>query len=298
MVSDKTTATLRRLWRRKTAKRRALLGDGAGNVDVEGQRGRVWVRLERGVDANGLTVYGGKTVVKAGVLGSYIRGDNVGVIVAPDFYGDLAIESMDAQWLEAAGINPAIANHLTPELQFVTLAQISMLLSRPVGVLGQSPYVNVHPLLYINEEYKVSIWEGTSQTTQIDLSLYLPSAGKHRVAVLVLNTNTNAIDVVLSEEQNIAVALDLSDVQEAIDKCDDNVIPVQAYRLAHDSYAVTVDNLFLDLRQVINVPSAWGFPTLIKRTLRIVVNRQVIVYNQVTVDVNGQIVIDGELVIL
>lgn len=92
----------------------------------------------------------------------------------------------------------------------------------------------------------------------VDLSDYLPAAGEHRLALLTLHTDTQTVAVTASPAKAIEDPLDAADVETCVSAAPALGAPIACWRLTGDMTAITDDDLFLDLRQWLNVPSRSG----------------------------------------
>ena len=272
--------------------RAAILGDENGVVDVLGTTDKVYVRYAEGVDANGLTVYSQPQIVSAGVEGNYLTAAGRGVRVGLDDYGELAVKRSDVRDVNASGTSIRVLNQARPETKFVSLGQISLLMTRPVGNASNPSFlVNVQQLWY--DHYNaINKWRGTEiLTDKIDLEPFVPSAGNQCVVCLFLDTYNNSIQVTASTTQTIDTVIDKTDYDECFAQRNAETIPIGSYVLADDQAFIDSKSIALDMRQLINVPETLGYANPIEYRARLrsgqsLVNAGTLVVNN-TFDVLG-----------
>lgn len=284
---------VRRFLAAKFDTRAAILGDENGVVDVQGTLDKVYVRYAEGVDANGLTVYSQPQIVSAGVEGNYLTAAGRGVRVGLDDYGELAVMRSDSRDITASGTSIRVLNQARPETKFVSLGQISLLMTRPVGNASNPSFlVNVQQLWY--DHYNgIQKWRGTEiLTDKVDLELFVPSAGNQCVVTLFLDTYDNSIQVTASTTQTIDTPIDKTDYDECFIQRNAETIPIGSYVLADAQAFIDSKSIALDMRQLINVPIPLGSPSLITTRQRIRTGYTLVIDE---VDISG---INGELDIL
>ena len=286
---------LRRKIQRRRYRKRALLGDGNGLIRVS--IGRVWVRVEAGMDGDGNTTYGIPTVVNSGTAG-YPVYDGAGVWLKFDNNDELTIHAADERDMRAAGIDPQNANPMLPEKAFLTLNNVVRLLSRPTGQASTtSTLVYVNPLLYTDNYQDLNHYTGTPRVAdKIDLASYIPTAGNHCIAVLFLRTVENTIQVCTSTVQAMTTALDLTDYQECFDAAKAETIPIQAYKLANGAAGIDIRDIGEDLRQFINMPQIHGFPNPVDRDTLIRAGQDVLHFGTLTI--TDTLTVAGKLTVI
>lgn len=290
---------LRRKQRAETKAQLALLGNASGQIYVQGEPELVWVRLEAGSDANGNTIYGGATQVKAGTRASYPIVANGRVWVGADYRGEFSVLEADSSYLAQVGLNPTITNKLAPEQQWVSLQSMTIGLSLPVGSTGTpSTLVNAHPILYVDYDYNLQLFEGTqTPAAMLDLSSFIPTAGNQCVVLVALDTLTNTLIATATTPVTIDTPLvPLIALNTCLGQMFNDVIPLQSLKLANAQTFIDARSLYVDPRQFLNVPPAYGFASPVVRKTRIQAGRQVVLYNELIVD--SELVNDGEIVVL
>jgi hypothetical protein len=275
--------------------RRAVLGDEIGNVYVSGTLDKIWVRFVEGSDSAGNSNLSAPMPINVG-SSNYVTAYNSGVLVQRSWDGVLEVRGSDPAWLINNNISPRITNALLPESKFVTVSQISMLLARPVGT-GSTPssLISVQPLFYFDSNHDLRHFP----SARVDIANFIPDAGLHCVVCLFLRTYDNSIQITNSTPQALGVAIDKTDYDEAFQTIDDDVIPIQGFIVKNAQNALTADMVALDLRNIINVPEYTGNMTVIRKRVRIRLERQVTIMKQIEVVQNyGILEVQGELFVL
>jgi len=273
----------------------AVLGDDVGRVDVEGTRDKVYVRLVEGTDGNGNARLSAPVVVNAGVSGSYLCAWGLGVRVGYDDYGELEVKRSDARDLRQREISPRVLNHARPDNQFVSLSQLSLFASYPVGTRDEpSSRVTTYPLLYLTHE-GFTFWRGSElQADKLDLAPLIPAVGQHRLACVFLSSYTNTLHVYASTPKPLASAITIDDLNECWAQARDDELPSGSFVLVGGE-DVTSKSLAFDARQLINVPTPVGYSNPLANNTLIWqgrVLRALDVYQ-----INALLVVDGLLVV-
>jgi hypothetical protein len=214
-------------------------------------------------------------------------------------YGELAVMRSDSRDITASGTSIRILNQARPETKFVSLGQISLLMTRPVGTASNPSFlVNVQQLWY--DHYNgIQKWRGTEiLTDKIDLESFVPSAGNQCVVCLFLDTYDNSIQVVASTTQTLDTPIDKTDYDECFVQRNAETIPIGSYVLSDDQAFIDSKSIALDMRQLINVPPVLGVPGLISTRQRIRVGYKLVTDEVDITGVNGELDIEGELILI
>jgi len=107
-------ASLRRDYLKVNRARFAVLGDNNGRVYVPNKLGRVYVRFEGGIDANGVTQYSSPVEAYHEIGADYYPVPNQRVRVKYDEYNNLVVTGADKYNVIDNGMNPSITNRLAP----------------------------------------------------------------------------------------------------------------------------------------------------------------------------------------
>lgn len=132
-------------------------------------------------------------------------------------------------------------------------------LSIPVSTAGvggsDSTEVGVKAWMYIRDG-TVALFPGGT----VDLSGSVPSTGEWRLALVYLNSS-NALALADSTPQTESLdPLDITDVQECLDNATNMIAPLACWRLVDGQTNVANEDLFLDIRQFINIDATIGYP--------------------------------------
>ncbi len=248
-------ASLRREYLKTNKARFAVLGDNNGRVYVPNKLGRVYVRFEGGIDANGVTQYSSPVEAYHEIGADYYPVPNQRVRVKYDEYNNLVVTGADKYNVIDNGLNPSITNRLAPENNFLYLQNIIPLKAIPQGTATTaSTLVTVMPLVYDHyNDYQVT------STIQVDLASYVPIALYHRIVILWLDTYTNTVTVSASTSQTIATDIDSTDIDECFADRPADGIPIAGFRLQNAEANVTQSNVYEDYRQFLNVPPVIGY---------------------------------------
>lgn len=296
---------LQRIRRRVTARTvpyKAILGDANGNVYAED--GYYWVRPYDQINANGFATPGAAYRVRAGVSLIVPRAGRV-VWIGPGLDKHLTVLGYDHADLIKAGINPSSTQPNDPYREWIRLKDIQNFRALPIGT-GASPSlsVQVRQLFYYTPEGDMVRWNGTNESTQIDLTSYVPAATLQRYVALWLRVyNPNGLsDIQVTSSSTISSisgTLSFTELQECADAADADTIPIQAFRLANAQTALTLDDTVdVDLRQFINMPQVWGFPNTVARAYRIHEGFSVVAPSAVNVESGGLVQIQGDALLV
>lgn len=153
------------------------------------------------------------------------------------------------------------------------------------------PYINATGTLY-------SLGRGESTSDSIDLTSYVPASNIERLVLIYTNPTDNSDGVVSGDTRTISGASwTTSDIQALVNKLPhQHTAPREVWRLADSQTYLRRSDFVDDLRQVINIPTATGFPTTLSRNWLILANHQVIVQGEVSTG-DYQLITDGELIL-
>lgn len=266
---------------------KAVMGDENGNP--YGDNGFYWVRRLDKADANGQATTGAPFQVRAGNTLIVPRGGRV-VWVGQGLDGHLTVQGFDHDDLTDAGIDARAAQPNDPYRQWIRFKDLQNFRALPLATGGEpSMKVQVRQLFYYTEDGQMTRYDGTSASTHVDLTSYVPAADLQRYVVLWLRTydplSSGDIQVTQSTAiSSITTALSFTDLQECAASADPDTIPIQAFRLANAQTTLKLDDTVdTDLRQLVNMPHIWGFPSVITRKERIRANRQQVTANTVSI---------------
>jgi hypothetical protein len=285
---------------------KATLGDA--NNQVYADPGFYWVRPLAQSDANGNSTPGIPYQVRSGSALVVPRGGRQ-VWVGIGLDGHLTCKGFVHEDLVSTdvGIDPRSLQPNDPYRAWIRLKQIQNFRALPLATGNTTSLkVQVRQLFYYTETGDLVRYNGTNDTTHIDLSSYVPAAGLQRYVVLWLRVyNPNGLDDIQvtasSTISSLDAVLSFDELQECANASDADTIPIQAFRL-HDAGTTLVmdDTIDIDLRQFINMPQVYGFPNVVNRHYRIHEDHSVIMPEVVTISAVGGIQIQsgGVLVIL
>lgn len=284
-------AQQRRQARRRFGTTTAILGDSNGIVSTPSDPiGMVRVRFDGSSDSNGNATKTAYTLVHSGVTANYLPDAGRRVIIGLDYYGRKAILSADPVDLETAGIDPRVFNPSRRENNFISLRDVTRLMSRPVGTINTaSTLVNVQPAIFDFYNERV-VYRGTElQADKVDLSSLVPSTGYYRIAIVWVSLLDQTAYTSASDAQTIATAFDASDFEEAFLDRPFEAVPVQAYVLSNAQTSVDASAMYEDLRQFLNTPPRIGFPSLIQYRENIRTNYKQLTFGTITLENTLQI---------
>lgn len=276
----------------------AYFGDGAGNFQVTANGfstdhyGKCWIRFAAGVDSNGATTF--TQPVAAQLRTNVPLRTNYPVLVYRNPANDQwVIASIDYESANAAGDNTNALNLLDPVQWQTKLEDVRNFKMFAVGTdTSPSTDVTIEPLIY---QYDGSLYNaGKTTADNLDLSSYIPTNGTERLVAIGERAYDGSIQIISGSARAISTTnYGLSDVQILSYQFEDMVMINRAVRLANDAGRVREKDLYLDLRQFVNVPQPRGFPQVINRHIQIVENYQQ-PFHTLTIGV-GVLQIDGLL---
>lgn len=278
----------------------AYLGDESGyirassNGDSIDHYGKAYIRFQSGTDSNGATVYGQAIEAWVNPNANYTYKPGLPVLVYFDRPTQAwVVDRVDVVRAAKAGYNTHALNPISPSGSKIWLRQISDLnVFAPATALNNATTVSVEPSTFI---FDGEIYDGTQ--TGIDLSIYIPSAGTERLVLIGERANNRTIQLVVGNTRTItSTKYALSDIAALIDAFDDYVIPLRAVKLSDNANTVREKDLHQDLRQFINVQQPRGFPSVIKRQIKLLSDYQQL-YKGALAITTGELVIQGELLI-
>lgn len=286
-------AQLQKIRRRRLRRQQtifALLGDGLGNIRAA--TGKVWVRFQSGMDANGNVTYTPPTIVNAGGNG-FFEYQGAGVRVGFDENDQLSITGADAQNAREAGLDTRLLNPGSPFNKWSYIRNIANFKSMaPSG----STLVSVRSLLYDDGYGNLNQFLGTPRLAdKIDLASFIPSAGNHRIVVLFLRTTDNTVQTYGSTIQAISSALGLSDYQECYAQRDAESIPIQAWKLENNQSSISMLDAKEDLRNIFNVPQVLGMESPI--TSNLIIREGQAVNHHGDLFITGSLIVAGDLIV-
>jgi hypothetical protein len=281
---------------------KAILGDA--NNNPYGDSGFYWVRRLDRADVNGQATTAAPFQVRAGSAIIVPRGGRV-VWVGQGLDGHLTVLGFDHEDLQSVGIDARSAQPNDPYRQWLRFKDLQNFRALPVAT-GNVPSlkVQVRQLFYYTEDGQLTRYNGTNDSTHVDLTSDVPADELQRYVILWLRTYDpdalGDIQVTASTPiDSINDVLEFDDLQECQLAADPDTIPIQAFRLADAQTTLKLsDTVDTDLRQLVNMPHIWGFYRDILRKQRIRDNRQVVASGAVSVTTGSlDIYGDGELVV-
>lgn len=276
----------------------AVLGNEAGRVEIEDKIGYVYCRFPDGKDANGDALYSTAFPVRAADA-AYPNYAGAGVYIGIGYSGELEIKSAHYAGLDSAGLDSRTLNPLHQQSKWVYPWQLTIGLVRAVGTAATvSTLLMVKSFRhYVNNVFAIA--ETPLEADKIDVTAYIPAIDEHCYVGIWLDTYLNEFVVTVSTAQSMFTPLDATDIAELVDDRPPDAIPLAAKYLANDSSGVVQSVLDVDLRQFLDTPTVWGFPTTIAYQERIQPARQVVAYDSVSITTGILTVITGgELVVL
>lgn len=276
--------------------RLAVLGDGKGNLYAQ-EDGMYFAHWYSDMDANGNALVGPIFRLRAGGT-NYIPQAGRQVWVAMDRHGRLTITDGDFDDMVNAGLDPRASNPNDAFRQFVYTPNIVTFRSDGVATSADTGlFVNLDQLLYIDTYGAMSLWNGTSDGTHLDMQPHVPGTDLHCFALVYLRTFENLPCVVSSTPKSLFTPLGVEDIQECINSADAESIFSRVYALANDQETLIASPVTdWDVRQWINVPARLGNPNPITRRERVRAGQQLTYQGWLTV--TGELEILGEVVVL
>jgi|GEM_PF-3521783 len=232
----------------------AILGDGAGRIYDNTNRGYVYIRVLNSVSDTGVPIYTAPFTVRHNPNAQYKVADGTRVRLFIDRDGELAIEGADFTGMIAANQNPAIFNSGTPETKFINPSRLTTLMSFAIGN-GSTPTlkIGVQALLYITSGTTFQFFAGA----QYDFTANVPAtSGKKALAVVYLDTTTNALGSVVGSDKDAILNFDTADYTEVVGLIPLTALPSGMWVLTNGMTTITEKQLQLDLRQWMNLPAS------------------------------------------
>lgn len=276
----------------------AVLGDADGRVEIPGKMGFVYCRFPDGKDANGNALYSSPFAVRASGA-AFLNFAGAQVYVAVNYAGEYEIVSAHYAGLDSAGIDTRTLNPLHQQSKWVYPWQLTIGLVRAVGTTATTSTLLMVKSFrhYVNNVFAIA--ETPLEADKIDVAAYIPDADEQVYVGIWLDTYLNEFVATSSTVQSLFDPMDATDIQELVADRPPDAIPLAAKYLANASGNVVQSVLDVDLRQFLNTPHVWGFPTTIAYKERIQPVRQVVAYNSVDVTTgNLDVITGGELVVL
>lgn len=273
----------------------AVAGNGLGTTDVPDRIGYVYARFPAGKAADGGSLFTPPfTVRSAGAV--FPNYDGADIHVAYNRNRELQIVEGNYQALDKAGIDTRSFNPLHQQSKWVYLWQLTIGLCTAVATtLNDSYLVSIkRHLTYANNVF--SYFETGEAADKIDLSAYVPAVDMHCYAAVWRDTYTNAIEVTTSTAQSLFTPLDVTDLNQLATSRPPDSVPYKAFVLANNAGTISQNAADIDLRQLLNTPTAWGFPVPVAFRERIQPNRQQVVYG--SLPVTGSLEVLGSLVVI
>jgi hypothetical protein len=274
--SSSTTERLKALFKKRIADGDiAYLGDSilpGARVDVPGRPGYVYVRFPYGRDANGYTLFTPPTMARSSGA-AYLNYPGAAVIVAVKYNNELEIVSAHYPSLDRAGINTATLNPLNQQSKFVYPWQLTYGLASAVATAATASTLVMVKKFRHYVGNTLQAFDTPLQADKIDLASYIPAADQHCYAAVWIDTYTNTAVVTTSVAQATSAKLDATDLQELVVRAASSRpadgIPLKAFYLSNDQGTITQSSLDVDLRQWLDNPVAWGFPTTLTTLERV-----------------------------
>jgi hypothetical protein len=225
----------------------AELGTSAGVIydPVDPQSGLVYVRV---VASTGL---GAPFLARGPTDANVMMVPGAGVWLQTDAEGHAYISGPNFSVQRGAGTNPIMNNMADPANRWVAqqsiITGLSHAISTPatpsteVAVRGWKPIVN-------GTAYD---FRGAQTTT---FTANIPAAGSHRLGVIFLQSDYATLETQFSTAKDVSDDLTVeADVQECLDAASTGAVALWAWRLHDAQTSITDADLWLDLRQFLNV---------------------------------------------
>lgn len=296
-MSDTQRDSIRRIIREKFGLLSdiAIIGDGTGRIYNNLRPGYVWVRQEQTIAENGTPIYTPPFEVRHHPNAIYKVVDGTRVNLFIDRDGNLAIEGQDFDSTVVSGGNPAVLNPAEPFTKFVNPDQLSPLRSFAIATTTQPTLkVGVQALLYITDNNTYNFFAGG----QYDFTSDVPAtSGKKALACLHL-TASNTLDAVVGSDKDEILPFAPADISEAVGLMPSTAIPIALWVLTNGMTTITDKQLYLDLRQWMNMPTPAStietFPITITETITIPAGEQKVI-GRTTVGVGGKLIANGRI---
>lgn len=269
---------------------RAELGDITGKV-LTNTRNRVLVRVVLATDSSGNIQYSPAFLVHAGANPSYRPSAGYMVQIGLNKSGDLAIIEADTRYLDAVDEDVQASNPRLPNSRFIT-PDLWVEGYNTANATANTPSteVSVAPMRYVtayNEQY---LFAGGA----INLETLIPVSDKHRLALVYLDTTTNALDVSTSTVKSLFSPFGETDINECLQGMPVESIPLGMYRLSNAQSTVTDRDKWADMRGFINAPPKLGFPQVVRMRERVHADYAVVAHGVMTV-AEGVLTVKGTL---
>lgn len=274
--SSSITERVRGLFKRRVSDGElAYLGDthGAGSrVDVPGKNGYVYIHFPDGRDESGFARFSQPTIARSSGA-AYINAPGSTVYVAVRYNNELEIVSANYAGMDRAGIDTRVLNPLNQQSKFVYPYQLTYGLASAVATSATTSFLVMVKSLrhYTGNVFKT--FATPLQANKINLSSYVPAADMHCYAAVWIDTYTNTAVVTTSVSQSLFTPLDETDLQELIVRTASSRpadgIPLKAFYLSNGQSTIQQSALDVDLRQWLDNPVPWGFPTTLTTIERV-----------------------------
>lgn len=270
---DSFSQTLRLLFQKRVRDGQlAYLGDGLGRVEVPDRRGYVYARLPAGRDSSGFAKFTSPFIVRSSGA-AFHNYEGAGVYVAIGYNGELEIVSAHYAELDRTGVDTRTLNPLHQQSKWVYLWQLTIALASAVATTTNTSFlVTVKKFRH----YTGNVFQtfGTDlQADKIDLSSFVPAVDMHCYAAVWIDTYANVSEVVASTAQSLFTPLDATDVQECVDNAPGrppDAVALKLFYLANNQGTITQQAASdVDVRQFLNMPTVWGFPTTLTTRERV-----------------------------
>lgn len=269
---------------------KATVGDGSGNVFVSANNsnrnyGRVWIRVNQGVDANGEAIT--SPPIKALANKDFYPADGMPVNVSVDpVTGAYRIEGNDVLAAGRGGINTNGFNTQNPAHNSKHFADLRDMRSFvPTTNTTSTTKITIEPYLYIYNGTVKLAEKGLSDN--VDLSSYVPTAGNERLVGIAIKASDNSVQIVSGTTRTISSdPFAIADLQELADLLDTDAMPVDIWRLKNAQSEINIADRFMDWRQIVNVPGGAGgsgYPDPVTITFEVIAGYTVLVKDSISV---------------
>lgn len=166
---------------------------------------------------------------------------------------ELVITGGDSAAQEQQGINPIQQNPLDPYAHG-SVNQTQLLTLLATSTTPPSDQIYVKPWV-IYADGTLDIFPGTLTGP---LSSVIPGAGLHRALAVGVLSDYSDLDWAVGTIKQTIDPLDITDYREAIGSLSADSIPAWIYRLHDDQTQILDADRWLDVRQIVNVPTSSG----------------------------------------
>lgn len=180
-------------------------------------------------------------------------------------YNQLVIIGADTLQQGAQGTNTLGNNANDPNVSYYIVQQrITTANSHPVSSSVASMLVTIQNWLWIENREVNYFLGGSDGSDPIDLEPYIPTNLNEQCLACLFVAADNTLEINVSTPIDIAVDLDITDIQECVTASTTGSKPVWAWRLYNGQTTITSGNVnaggddFMDLRQFINVNDSGG----------------------------------------